>query len=395
MKIWSRGFVRRLALTENSNINIQNTGKTMSTVKVELPHHAYEILIENGALSRAASAVSPFLNRKFVAIVADANVAEIYLQPLKEAFHAEGIQTADIVVPAGEATKSWPYLEEVVDGLLEAKVERDDVVIALGGGVIGDLVGFASAILRRGVRFVQMPTSLLAQVDSSVGGKTGINSRSGKNLIGAFHQPILVLTDHQTLKTLSHREFLSGYAEVAKYGLLGDAEFFSWLENHVQEILGLEEAAVTKIITHSCQMKAEIVIRDEKEHGDRAWLNLGHTFGHALEKVTGYSERLTHGEGVAIGSILAFRLAEKLGFCEAGLDRRVKAHFEAMGMKTEIADIEGAPLSADEILDAMYQDKKVTSGNLNFILPRRIGEVFVAKDIDPNVVRKVLQEALS
>lgn len=366
----------------------------MVKVHVDLAHHRYDIQIGPSALDMAGESLKPLLKRDFVAIVTDQNVGAIYLEPLCASLKKAGIEWVSIEVPPGESTKSWRHLEDVVEGLLEAKVERDDVVLALGGGVIGDLVGFAAAILRRGVRFVQVPSSLLAQVDSSVGGKTGINSRSGKNLIGAFHQPELVLTDLNTLKTLPHREFLAGYGEVAKYGLLGDAEFFAWLEGNVQPILGLEEGAISKLVAHSCQMKADIVVRDEKEHGDRAFLNLGHTFGHALERVTGYSDRLLHGEGVAIGILLAFQLAEKIGVCPQDEHKRVAAHFAAMGMKTRIAEIEGPALDASAILDAMYQDKKVKAGKLVFVLPRKIGEVYIAKDIDPEIVLDVLKEAV-
>ncbi len=367
----------------------------MTKLHVALPDNAYDIVIEAGGIKHAAELIKGHLVRDFVAIVSDENVAPIYLKSLEEVFNDAGITCYSMQVPAGEGTKSWIYLEEVVEGLLQAKVERNDVVIALGGGVIGDLVGFASSILRRGVRFIQMPTSLLAQVDSSVGGKTGINSQSGKNLIGAFHQPIMVLADSDTLKSLPHREFLSGYGEVAKYGLLGDADFFAWLEQNTQSILGLEAEAINYVIAHCCAMKADIVIRDEKEHGERAFLNLGHTFGHALEKSTGYSDRLLHGEGVAIGSILAFKLAEKLNYCAPNTHRRVAEHFRAMGMKTEIHDIPGEPLDPELILAAMYQDKKVKSGKLVFVLPRRIGEVFIADDVDEAVVLEVLREAMA
>ncbi len=367
----------------------------MTQLEVNLPNHQYDIAIEPGVLETAANSLRPMLKRDFVAIITDENVAPIYLEPLQTHLKKAGIESFAKTLPAGESTKSWPYLEAVVDDLLEAKVERDDLVIALGGGVIGDLTGFAASILRRGVRFVQIPTSLLAQVDSAVGGKTGINAKSGKNLIGAFHQPALVLSDPSTLKPLPHREFLAGYAEVAKYGLLGDEEFFAWLEGQVQPILGLEADAISRIIAHSCQMKAEIVARDEKEHGERAYLNLGHSFGHALEKVTGYSDRLLHGEGVSIGTILAFKLAERLGYCEPHAHKRVEAHFQAMGMKTRISDIEGTPLQAQDILDAIYQDKKVKAGALVFILPRKIGEVFIARDVAPDTVLELLEEALA
>lgn len=365
----------------------------MSLVKVDLGHHQYEIHVENALLESTGEIIKPRLSRSFVAIVTDENVQTLYFKRIQESLTRSGIQCVAISVPAGETSKSWKCLEFIVEEMLEKKVERNDFVIALGGGVIGDLVGFASAILRRGVRFIQIPTTLLAQVDSSVGGKTGINSAFGKNLIGAFHQPEMVISDLSTLRTLAHREFLSGYGEVAKYGLLGDSDFFDWLESNVQSILGLESNTLAKIVTHSCQMKADIVAKDEKERGERAYLNLGHTFGHALEKVTGYSERLLHGEGVAIGTILAFQLSEKLGICPAGQSRRIETHFKNMGMKTRISDIGGAPLDPSAILAAMYQDKKVKEGNLVFVLPKKIGEVSVVNEVNEKVVLKVLEEA--
>ena len=366
----------------------------MKTLTVNLPDKTYDILIGSGLLSSIGNVISPLLKRRFVAIVTDENVGALYAKPLQAALSLAEIESTVITLPAGESTKSWPYLEQVVEGLLDAKVERDDVVLALGGGVIGDLVGFAASTLRRGVRFVQLPTSLLAQVDSSVGGKTGINSSHGKNLIGAFHQPELVVIDTDVLKTLPTREFLAGYGEVAKYGLLGDAEFFSWLDEHHNEIKGLEQDTIETMIAHCCQMKADIVARDEKERGDRALLNLGHTFGHALEKVTGYSDRLLHGEGVAIGCGLAFDLSAKLGFCDATHAQRARAHFQKMGMKTNVFEIDGEVIDINELVSAMYQDKKVNGGALTFILARRIGEAFVAKAIDESVVRAVVEEHL-
>ena len=273
-------------------------------------------------------------------------------------------------------------------------MERDDIVIAFGGGVIGDLAGFAAAILRRGVNFVQIPTSLLAQVDSSVGGKTGINSPLGKNLIGAFHQPKLVLADTDVLDTLSPREFTSGYGEVVKYGLLGDVKFFEWLEKNGPSLAFGDQANRISAIKQSCQMKADIVARDEKERGDRALLNLGHTFGHALEAATGYSDRLLHGEGVAIGCALAFELSQKLGVCSQEAPSRVRQHLAAMGMKKDLSDIAGDLPDADGLISLMGQDKKVTDGKIAFILARSIGDAFVEKNVDMAVVKTVLEEAL-
>ena len=281
-----------------------------------------------------------------------------------------------------------------MEWLIAQRVERSDIVVAFGGGVIGDLAGFAAAVLRRGVDFIQIPTSLLAQVDSSVGGKTGINSVLGKNLIGAFHQPKLVLADTDVLNTLPPREFISGYGEVVKYGLLGDAGFFDWLEANGPDMAAGSEAGRIHAIRRSCEMKADIVARDEKEHGDRALLNLGHTFGHALEAATGYSARLLHGEGVAIGCALAFELSMRLGLCSQEDPSRVREHLAKMGMKKDVSDIEGELPDADGLIALMGQDKKVSDGKIAFILARGIGEAFVEKQVDMSVVKAVLEDAL-
>ena len=296
-------------------------------------------------------------------------------------------------MPPGEATKSWTYLQKTVDFLLEEKTERADVIIALGGGVIGDLVGFAAAILRRGVNFVQIPTSLLAQVDSSVGGKTGINTSQGKNLVGAFHQPSLVLADVEVLNTLQKRDFLSGYGEVVKYGLLGSEDFFVWLERNGPALVSGDITARLEAVRMSCQIKVDIVAKDETEQGDRALLNLGHTFSHALEAATGYSNRLMHGEGVAIGCVLAFELSARLGLCPQEAPSRVRAHLQKMGMKTEISDIKGSLPAAAELLLIMAQDKKVVDGKLNFILVNDIGKSFMTSDIDKDTILSVLHDS--
>jgi 3-dehydroquinate synthase len=298
-------------------------------------------------------------------------------------------------LPPGESTKAWPQFSRAVEWLLETQVERSDIVIALGGGVIGDLAGFAAAVLRRGVRFVQIPTSLLAQVDSSVGGKTGINAPQGKNLIGAFHQPSLVLADTEVLGTLTARDFLSGYGEVVKYGLLGDAAFFDWLDEQGPALAAGDMAARVEAVARSVQMKADIVVRDETEQGDRALLNLGHTFCHALEAATGYSDRLMHGEGVAIGCALAFELSSRLGLCSQEDPSRVRAHLKAMGMKADLSDIPGDLPGAVALLDLMGQDKKVVAGQLRFVLARGIGEAFVTADVPRETVLAVLEDALA
>ena len=290
-------------------------GETIERVSVGLGARSYEILIGADLLGSAGALIGPLLKRPFAAIVTDETVASLHLETLRQGLAAQGIASEPVILPPGETTKSWDRLGETVERLLALKVERDDLIIAFGGGVIGDLAGFAAAILRRGVGFVQVPTTLLAQVDSSVGGKTGINARAGKNLIGAFHQPRLVLADLAVLETLTERELLAGYAEVVKYGLLGDAAFFGWLETEGLRLRDGDRAARLQAIRRSCQMKADVVARDETERGDRALLNLGHTFGHALEAATGYSDRLLHGEGVSIGMALAFETSARMGLC--------------------------------------------------------------------------------
>mgnify|MGYP000458759873 CR=1 FL=1 len=363
-------------------------------VHVPLDDRAYDIHIGPRLLERSGALIAPLLKRPRVAIVADAHVAELHLTTLCKGLETNGISTTVMTLPQGEATKSWPHFERVVEWLLAEKIERQDIVIAFGGGVIGDLVGFAAAVLRRGVRFVQVPTSLLAQVDSSVGGKTGINAPQGKNLIGAFHQPSLVLADTGILNTLTKRDYLAGYGEVVKYGLLGDYDFFQWLEDHSSRAAEGDMEARIHLVKRSVEMKAEIVVRDETEQGDRALLNLGHTFCHALEAATGYSDRLLHGEGVAIGCALAFELSARMGLCPQEDPSRVRAHLKAMGMKADLSDIAGELPDADGLLELMSQDKKVVDGQLKFILARGIGEAFVTSDVERQVVRGLLEEAL-
>lgn len=365
------------------------------TVPVSLGDRSYDVVIGTGLLDEAAGFLAPFLPHPRVAIITDDTVAKLHLDRLVGALERGGIASCSLVLPAGEATKDWENLSSCSEWLLEEKLERRDAVIALGGGVIGDLVGFAAAIFRRGIRFVQIPTTLLAQVDSSVGGKTAINTHHGKNLIGAFHQPSLVLADIGILETLPRREFLAGYGEVVKYGLLGDADFFAWLEEHGPALELGDEAARIHAVQRSVEMKAEIVARDETEQGDRALLNLGHTFCHALEAATGYSDRLLHGEGVAIGCALAFETSARMGLCAQETPSRVRAHLKSMGMKTDLADVPGDLPDADALLALMAQDKKVVGGQLRFILARAIGEAFVASDVDVGVVRGILAEGLS
>ncbi len=367
----------------------------VARVEVELGARSYDILIGPGLIAKAGAYIQSLAPRASCAIVTDANVAGLHLPALETSLDQAAIRHSRIVVAAGEASKSYAVFAEVCDAIIGARLERGDLVIALGGGVIGDLAGFAAASVRRGMRFVQIPTSLLAQVDSSVGGKTGINSDHGKNLIGAFHQPSLVLADAEVLETLPPREFRAGYAEVVKYGLIGDAGFFGWLEAEWRGVFSGGADRIRAIAT-SCRAKAAIVGRDEYERGDRALLNLGHTFGHALERLNHYDgARLVHGEGVAIGMAAAFRFSVSLGLCPPADAERVEAHLRAVGLPVRIADIEGLRVGADEIVEAMHQDKKVERGALTFILARGIGDCFVAKSIDAGEVRAFLESELN
>ena len=377
--------------------NLAQAGAHRS-VAIDLPGREYEILIGGGLLNEAGRAIAQRLGKGKCGVVTDENVAGFHLKNLEAALKAEGRHKGSIVLPAGEPTKCFAQLDKLSQGLLEMGLERGDFVVAFGGGVIGDLAGFAASILRRGVRYVQIPTSLLAQVDSSVGGKTGINTPQGKNLIGTFHQPNLVLADIDLLKTLPEREMRAGYAEVAKYGLLGDADFFAWLEANYAGLFAHDAAALMQAVETSVKAKADVVIADEREAGVRGLLNLGHTFGHALEAATGFSQRLLHGEGVAIGMVLAFQLSERLAICPAGTSERVAAHLKAAGLPTRIADIpagEGAGSSGfepDELIRLMGQDKKVKDGRMTFVLARDIGQAFLTQDVDLAEVRGLLSE---
>jgi 3-dehydroquinate synthase len=376
-------------------MNQLETPHTNATVAVDLGARRYEIAIGEGLIAEAGKRIKPLLKRPVVAIVTDSNVAARHLDSLQQSLAEAGISATAIVLPPGEATKSYRHLAETCDGLLAAGIERRDMVIALGGGVIGDLAGFAASILRRGVDFIQIPTTLLAQVDSSVGGKTGINSSHGKNLIGAFHQPRAVLIDIALLDTLPPRELAAGYAEVAKYGLLGDAQFFSWLESNAPSLFAGDAQSRIKAITKSCEMKAGIVVEDETETGVRALLNLGHTFGHALEAATGYTSRLLHGEAVSVGMAQAFRFSERQGLAAAGTAARVEKHLRSVGLPTRLSDIPGALPAPAKLLEIMRQDKKAISGRLTFILVRGIGEAFIARDVEETDVLAFLVEEQS
>jgi 3-dehydroquinate synthase len=363
-------------------------------VKVDLGERAYDIVIGRGLLASLGTRARALKPGAKAAIVCDEAVMPLHLATAEAALKSAGLTSTAIIVGQGEGSKAFATLERVCEGLIAAKVERGDLVIALGGGVVGDLAGFAAAIVRRGLDYIQVPTTLLAQVDSSVGGKTAINSSLGKNLIGAFHQPILVLADTAILDTLPARQFRAGYAELVKHGLLGDAAFFSWLEANAKEVFA-GTAAREHAIATSCRMKADIVARDEREAGDRALLNLGHTFGHALEAAAGFSDRLLHGEAIAIGITLAFAFSAKRGLLPQADAERVQRHLAAVGLPTHVSDIPGGPPGVDRLMELMAQDKKVRRGKLIFILAHGIGQAFVAPDVDPAEVRAFIAEKLA
>jgi len=362
-------------------------------VPVALGARAYDIVIGRGLLASLGERIKNLRPDARVAIVTDETVAAHHLAATETALEAASIGSARIVVPAGEGSKSYAIFEKVCEAIIAARVERNDLIVALGGGVIGDLAGFAAASARRGLDFVQVPTTLLSQVDSSVGGKTGINSRQGKNLVGAFHQPVLVVADSALLDTLPKREFRAGYAEVAKYGLLGDAAFFTWLEKNWQDVFAGGPAREHAIAV-CCRAKAGIVARDERETGERALLNLGHTFGHALEAGCGFSGRLLHGEAVALGMALAFEFSAKKGLISAADAARASAHLAAVGLPTHVKDVPGGVPPVDILMELIAQDKKVKRGTLTFILVRGIGQAFIEKNTDATEVRAFLTDKL-
>jgi 3-dehydroquinate synthase len=360
-------------------------------VPVALGDRAYDIVIGRDTIETLGPRIKALRPGARVAVLTDENVARAHLARVAGILQASGIEATPIVVPPGEGSKNYATFETVCEAIVAARIERNDLVVALGGGVIGDLAGFAAASVRRGLDFVQVPTSLLAQVDSSVGGKTGINSRHGKNLVGAFHQPILVIADTAILDTLPEREFRAGYAEVAKYGLLGDADFFTWLETNWRDVFS-GGAAREHAIAVSCRAKAGVVARDERETGERALLNLGHTFGHAFEAGAGYSQRLLHGEAVALGCVLAFEFSERQGLVGGNSVARVRAHLADAGLPTKIGDVQGGVPDVDRLMDLIAQDKKVKRGKLTFILVRGVGQAYVANDVDPAAIRAFLAE---
>ena len=360
------------------------------TISVGLGERAYDVLVGEGLLDAAGRLIAPLQKRGRTAVVSDETVWGLHGQRLTAALAAAGIQALPVIVPPGEQTKSFEGLADVTDRLLALELDRGDIVTAFGGGVVGDLAGFAAAVYKRGIDFVQIPTTLLAQVDSSVGGKTAIDTPRGKNLVGAFHQPRLVLADLDVLGTLSDREMRAGYAEVIKYGLLGDFAFFEWLEDHGGDVLSREPAALTYAVARSVEMKAEIVAQDETEQGRRGLLNLGHTFGHALEAEMGFGDELLHGEAVAAGQALAFRFSAAQGLCPSQDATRAAAAIAAAGLPTTLPDVASEPFDADRLVRHMAQDKKAEGGALTVILARGLGDAFVAKGVDPVAVREVL-----
>jgi 3-dehydroquinate synthase len=363
-------------------------------VNVALGERSYDIFIGRGLLATLGPKIAALRPGAKVAIVSDETVARHHLAAAEASLAAAGIAATAVVVPPGESSKSFAVLEKVCEALIAARIERADLVVALGGGVIGDLAGFAAAVVRRGLEYVQVPTTLLSQVDSSVGGKTAIDSRQGKNLIGAFHQPVLVVADTALLDTLSPREFRAGYAEVAKYGLLGDAAFFAWLEANWREVFN-GGSAREHAIAVSCRMKAAIVARDERETGERALLNLGHTFGHAFEAGAGFSDRLLHGEAISLGMVMAFAFSARRGLIAAAEAERVERHLAAVGLPTRVSAVAGGVPGVDRLMELIAQDKKVKRGKLTFILARAVGESFIAADVDAAEVRAFLVEKLA
>ncbi|MFK4824708.1 3-dehydroquinate synthase [Paenochrobactrum sp. BZR 588] len=376
--------------TDATNNNVDTV-----TVPVVLGDRSYDIIIGDKLIERAGAEIAARLGKIRVAVVTDENVAKHHLERLTASLAHKGIEATPIIVSAGEKSKAFATLETVTNAVLAARLERGDAVVALGGGVIGDLSGFVAGIVRRGMKFIQIPTSLLAQVDSSVGGKTGINTAHGKNLVGVFYQPQLVLADTGVLNTLSPREFRAGYAEVAKYGLIDRPDFFAWLEQNWNDVFA-GGTARTHAIAESCRSKAAVVARDEREHGDRALLNLGHTFGHALETATNYdSSRLVHGEGVAIGMALAYRFSARMNLSSVEAAERVEAHLQAVGLPTKLSQVPGGLPDATSLMASIAQDKKVSRGALTFILTRGIGESFIAKDVPHSAVLEFLKESLN
>ena len=365
-------------------------------LRINLKENSYDIIIEHGLLSELGALISKKFGKPKTFIVTDSNIAVHWLKQTIESLSAQGMSPKVLEVPVGESTKSFINLEKIIDQLLESKVDRDSVLIALGGGVIGDLAGFAGAVTLRGIKVIQVPTTLLSQVDSSVGGKTGVNVRQGKNLVGSFHQPSLVAIDTQVLQTLPSRQLFAGYAEVLKYGLIKDRSFFDWLELNGKKVLEGDKLAQQFAIFTSCRIKAEIVEADEKEKNLRAILNFGHTFGHALEAEAGYDGNLLHGEAVSIGMVLAIELSKSLGYLSGQDAGRAVEYIRNIGLPTNINSIEGSTSwHPDGIIQHMQHDKKVSNGQLRFVLIKSIGEAYLTADVERNDIYRVIEKSLS
>jgi 3-dehydroquinate synthase len=377
-----------------SSVSSSAPANEIGRVAVDLGQRSYDILVGGGLIARAGSLIAPRLKDRRALIVTDSTVARFYLDELVHSLEAAGIRQESIVMPPGEATKDFRHLEDLANRMLQARIERGSMILALGGGVIGDLAGFAASIVLRGIDFIQIPTTLLAQVDSSVGGKTGINTGQGKNLVGSFYQPRLVLADIDALDTLPRRELLAGYAEVAKYGLINDPAFFTWLETHGADLIDGDGPARRHAVMTSCAAKAAVVAADEREADQRALLNLGHTFGHALEAECGYTGELLHGEAVAIGMVMAFELSAMLGLGPSEDTARVARHLASVGLPTSPAAI-GRGFDASRLVHHMRQDKKVKDGRLTFVLARGIGRAFLSRDVDMDQVEALLARALA
>jgi 3-dehydroquinate synthase len=364
-------------------------------LRVELGARAYEILVGRHLLEQSGVLLGRVLRQQRVIVVTDETVAALHLARFIAGLDAVGIVHEEILLPPGEGTKDFPHFAKLCLDVLKVGIERSTTLVALGGGVVGDLAGFAAATLLRGIDYVQVPTTLLAQVDSSVGGKTAIDTPHGKNLVGAFHQPVMVLADVDVLATLPRRQLLSGYAEVVKYGLIRDRAFYEWLETNAAALLAGDAAVREAAVARSCSLKAAIVAGDERERGERALLNFGHTFGHALEAATGFGDTLLHGEAVALGMRLAFDLSARLGFCSTDTAARIRRHLAAIGLPTDLAQKLGGRFSPKQVLEPMQKDKKVKDGRLTLILVRGIGEAFIVQDVAPALLEEFLAEAMA
>ncbi|OUS12983.1 3-dehydroquinate synthase [Rhodospirillales bacterium 47_12_T64] len=374
--------------------------ETFERLTVDLGDRSYDILVGENLIANAGKLIQPLMRQKRTFIITDENVAKHHLSTLEEALSSEGISCNSLTLPYGEQTKSFSQLERVIDFLLEHKIDRKATIIAFGGGVIGDLAGFAAAIVMRGVDFIQIPTTLLSQVDSSVGGKTGINTARGKNLVGNFHQPRIVLADIGALKTLPHRELLAGYAEVVKYGLINDPAFFEWLEKNGQRVINGDILAQTEAVLTSCKAKADIVTQDEKESGVRGLLNLGHTFGHALEAEARYNGSLLHGEAISIGMVMAHDISVELGLSAPEVAKTVRSHFESIGLPVEASFVSsnalgGKRLEVSRLMDHMSRDKKVSDGRLTFVMTKGIGQAYLDNAVDMTAVADFLERAVT